>query len=139
MLEVNAKRLTEDAIDLHWREGDAGIDVATPVNIVLQPGKTKIVETGWAFEMQEGWHLLALQKSRHAGKIAIDAPLIDNQYRGQVHLAVRNVSGGLIRFKRGEYLMQLVPYRAPVFNVNEIEVFRIEKTVRGSDAFGSTV
>ena len=124
---IKAKQVRETAFVLKYREGDGGIDVALPYEwseTVSQLGPATImVPLGWAFEMEEGWHLLALQKSRHAGKMLVEAPLIDNSYRGEVHGILTLID--LPSLEAGDYVIQLLPVWSPIPTIEIVEYLSI--------------
>ena len=95
------------------------------------------VDCGWRFELPEGWHLLALQKSRHAGEWIVEAPLIDHAYRGSVHAVLHYLGTDPITMPKGEYVMQLLPVYSPHMDIVEESVDQL--TLRGDGAFGSTM
>ncbi len=126
------------ALPLKRRDGDGGIDVASPQEFVLEPGETIRIDSGWRFQCPEGWHLLAVQKSRHAGVLQVEAPLIDNSYRGSVHIVVTNTDDIPYHIERGDYLMQLVPIFSPFMEIVVDDQLSMTVTERGDGAFGST-
>ena len=131
---IKAMKVNSEARDLKHRDNDAGIDVALVNATMIRRGHSRRIPLGWAFEMPPGWHLLALQKSRHSGKFLIEAPLIDNAYRGEIHACIHALQD--IYLLQGEYVLQLMPVFSPP---NEIEIVtELSDTERGSGGFGST-
>lgn len=134
---VRAKRLHGGAANLRSRPGDGGIDVALEHDLYLPQHETVRIGIGWAFQLEEGWHMLALAKSRHAGQLLVEAPLIDNIYRGEVHACLRNIgTPGKLVIEAGQGCMQLVPFFGGFISI--LEEDELSETVRGSGAFGST-
>ena len=139
MTHIVASKTRPDALPLKRREGDGGIDVASPQDFLLEPGATVRLDSGWRFQCPEGWHLLALQKSRHSGLLQVEAPLIDNAYNGTVHIVVTNTDDIINYIQRGDYLMQLLPVFSPHMDiVIDADNEQMELTDRGDGAFGST-
>ena len=134
---IVAQPTLANPLPLKRREGDGGIDVATPQDYLLKVGKTVSIDSGWRFQCPEGWHLLALQKSRYAGKLQVEAPLIDNAYRGSVHIVVTNTDDIDHYIQRGDYLMQLLPVLSPHMDI-VVEDGQMTLTERGEGGFGST-
>lgn len=138
-MEIKMRQVRDNAFQPKYRDDDGGIDLALPyqwAETVNQVGPGTIqVPLGWAFEMEEGWHLLALQKSRHAGKMMVEAPLIDNAYRGEVHAMLTLID--IPTLEAGDYVMQLLPVWSPTPTITIVE--DLSETERGDGAFGSTV
>lgn len=135
-MEIKMQRTRPEAYVPTRREMDGGFDVRLPFSHIVPANTSMRMPTGLAFEMPEGWHLMALQKSRHYGKILVEAPLVDNGYRGEVHAVVHNLTELDIRFAQGDAVMQLMPVFSPHMAITE--VVDISETARGDGAFGST-
>ena len=131
---IKAMIVNSDAPDLKHRRGDAGIDVRLVSATMIKKGESRRLPLGWAFEMPTDWHLLALQKSRHAGKFLIEAPLIDNAYRGEIHACIHALQD--IYLLQGEEVLQLMPVYSPVQTIRVVK--ELSETERGDGAFGST-
>lgn len=136
-MKIKAMQVRDGAFQLKFRDGDAGIDVALPYGFETeQVGPQTIkIPLGWAFEMEEGWHMLALQKSRHAGRMLVEAPLIDNSYRGEIHALLR--IDMVPELEAGDYVLQLFPVWSLPFTIQVVDA--ISETERGDGAFGSTM
>jgi len=147
---IKARKVRDTALPLKYREGDGGIDVALPawgfpsltgVDSMFPSltGEDSIkIPLGWAFECPPGWHLLALQKSRHAGRFLVEAPLIDNSYRGEIHACLTFLGyDNNIILRPGDYILQLLPVWSPPFIVQETT--QLSETTRGGGNFGSTM
>ncbi len=138
MTNIKAQPTRPDSCPLKRREGDGGIDVGSPQRFWLEPGETVKIDSGWRFELPEGWHLLALQKSRHAGLLQVEAPLIDNSYRGTVHIVVTNTDNFGRAIEKGDNLMQLLPVWSPHMEIVISSDEQMTMTERGEGNFGST-
>lgn len=138
-MEIKAQQVRENSFDLRHREGDGGIDLALPYEwhtSIQQVGPATIrVPLGWAFEMEEGWHLLALQKSRYAGQMLVEAPLIDNSYRGEIHALLTLMD--VPTLEAGDYVVQVLPVWSPTPTLTITDT--LSETERGEGAFGSTL
>jgi len=137
-LHIKATPTLNGAKPLRQREGDGGIDVALPQAIIIPPWRTAKVDTGWSIEMPDDWHLIALQKSRYSGILLVEAPLIDNAYRGSIHALLHNIDGETITLERGDYVMQLLPVYSPFMPIDVVNPNQMTITERGEGAFGST-
>jgi dUTPase len=115
------------------------LDIFTPTNEVIPVGQTLKWSTGLRFQLPEGYHLVALQKSRHTGQLAVHAPLIDFAYRGEVHFCIQNLNDEPLYFHRGDAVMQLLPVFSPHMPMvwDDHQQF-LDITERGAGGFGST-
>ena len=140
---IAVKKLNERAIlPTYGSEYSAGADLyaLTDEEIVFQPGETKLVHTGLAMEIPEGYAGLIYARSGLASKRGL-APankvgVVDADYRGEVMVALHNHSNVEQKIAPKERIAQLVvaPFLKAVFEESET----LSDTVRGSGGFGST-
>ena len=111
-----------------------------PKTISFNPNETKLVHTGIAMEIPDGYVGLIYARSGIATKRGL-APankvgVIDSDYRGEIMVALHNHSNDLQTIASGERIAQIVitPYLA----VNFIEAAELDDTKRGEGGFGST-
>lgn len=123
-------------------EGAAGIDFFIPESMnwesfTLLPGTGINIPSGIKVELAANTCLLAVNKSS-IGKLGlqIGACLIDEDYRGEIHLNVNNISNTPITILRGQKLVQFI--LLPILKASIEEVTELNETKRGSGAFGST-
>ncbi len=122
-------------------EGAAGYDVrSAEASFELGPGEARAVATGFQLELPAGWECQVRPRSGLAlrsGIIVPNAPgTIDPDYRGEVKVILRNLSGEPFRVERGERIAQLVFAR---FEAPELaESDELGETARGAGGFGST-
>jgi dUTP pyrophosphatase len=120
--------------------GDAGFDLVTSEDVVLEAGERRIVPTGLAVAIPPGFAGLVLARSGHAarhGVGVVNAPgLIDSGYRGEIKAILINHGSEAVSFERGERIAQLLI--TPVPTVELIEVPDLDETPRGTAGFGSS-
>jgi dUTP pyrophosphatase len=138
-MELKVKKLREDAkLPLRKREGDAGLDLYSVEEVVLQPGEWKAVPTGVAVEIPKGYFGLIKDRSGLALKYALHclAGVVDENYRGEVKVVLINLGRETVRLEKHTRIAQLliVPY-LPV-EVREVE--ELSETERGEGGFGSS-
>ena len=146
---MNLKVKLSDGATLpkHAKPGDAGLDLTSRELVNIKPGETRIVGTGVAAEIPEGYFGLIAPRSGLAAKCGItmaNTPsVIDSGYRGEIKLALHNIGNKLDRnngigytVQRGERVAQLiiVPYR----ECECVEVEELTETERGDGGFGSS-
>jgi dUTP pyrophosphatase len=122
-------------------EGDAGADLVTAVDLVLEPGERAVVPTGTAIALPPGYAAFVHPRSGLAarcGMALVNAPgTIDAGYRGEIQVIVVNLDPATaVRLSRGDRLAQLVIQR--VERAHFVEVDELPDSVRAEHGFGST-
>ena len=116
---------------------DAGADLMSKEDLEIYPGDQKLVGTGVATKIPEGYAGFVFNRSSQ-GKRGITIPhsvgVIDADYRGEIKVLLKNISEDIYKIKRGDRIAQLVimPVLLPVF------VDAWNDTERGTGGFGST-
>jgi dUTP pyrophosphatase len=122
-------------------DGDAGLDLYSAEDVMLEPGHRVLISTGIALAIPEGYAGFVLPRSGMAlrtGLSLVNTPgLIDSHYRGEIKVVAVNLDPAQpIRIRRGDKIAQLVIER--VERVTISEVADLGATVRGEGGFGST-
>ena len=143
MPTVAVKKLEERAVlPTYGSEYSAGADLyaLTEEELVFAPGETKLVRTGLAMEIPEGYAGLIYARSGLASKRGL-APankvgVVDADYRGEIMVALHNHSNTEQKIAPQERIAQLVitPFLKAEFEERE----SLSDTVRGSGGVGST-
>jgi dUTP pyrophosphatase len=122
--------------------GAAGLDLlaANHATIVLAPLARAIVPTGLAMQLPDGYEAQIRPRSglaARSGVTVINAPgTIDADYRGEVQVALVNLSAEPFSVTRGMRIAQLVV--APIARACLVEVDQLDETARAAGGFGST-
>lgn len=143
VLEVPVLRLDgEMPLPAPAREGDAGFDLRSRVELALDPGGGRaLVPTGIALELPEGTAGLILPRSglalRH-GVSCLNAPgLIDAGYRGEIGVILVNTDPTEpFTVSRGDRIAQLVVVQLPALSFLPVSV--LSESERGAGGFGHT-
>ena len=143
MPKIAVKKLDERAVlPTYGSEFSAGADLyaVCDEDLVFAPNETKLVHTGLAMEIPEGYAGLIYARSGLASKRGL-APankvgVVDSDYRGEIMVALHNHSGVEQRIAPRERIAQLVI--APFLKGEYFEVETLSDTVRGEGGFGST-
>jgi dUTP pyrophosphatase len=121
--------------------GDAGLDLPSRVDIVLEPGRRAMVPTGIAIAIPAGFAGLVLPRSglaaRHGIALVNSPGLIDSGYRGEVTVVMINTD--LVepfQIRRGDRIAQLVIQRIEQVTLSQVQ--DLDDTPRGEGGFGST-
>ncbi|MBE5751768.1 MAG: dUTP diphosphatase [Clostridiales bacterium] len=143
MPKIAVKKLDERAVlPTYGSEFAAGADLyaLTDGEVVFAPNETKLIRTGLAMEIPEGYAGLIYARSGLASKHGL-APankvgVVDADYRGEVMVALHNHSGVEQKIAAGERIAQLVV--APFLKAEYFQAEELSDTVRGVGGFGST-
>ena len=122
-------------------EGDAGLDLRANEDVTLAPHERRLVSTGLAVAIPEGYAGFVQPRSglalREGLSMANTPGLIDSHYRGELKVCAVNLDDERpISISRGERIAQLVIQKVPV--VTLVEVDELDETDRGAGGFGSS-
>lgn len=122
-------------------EGDAGLDLRSNEDVVLAPLERRLVGTGLAVAIPEGYAGFVQPRSgmalRRGLSMANTPGLIDSHYRGELKVCAVNLDLETpISIERGERIAQLVIQRVPAVSLVEVE--DLDETDRGTGGFGSS-
>lgn len=135
------KKLTPTAVEpTRGTPHSAGLDLCADEKALLLSGQVKMVSTGIAVEIPEGYVGLLFVRSS-LGKagvtLANSVGVIDSDYRGEIKFAmIYNSTFGGQYIQHGERIGQMVVVPAPLFEL--VEVDELSDTTRGTGGFGST-
>lgn len=139
---VPIKRL-DQAVELpqYAYEGDAGLDLRASEDVTLAPFERRLIATGLAVAIPEGYAGFVQPRSGLALKqglsMANTPGLIDAHYRGELKICAINLDPRTsIHIHRGDRIAQLVIQKVPV--VKLVEVDELSDTDRGAGGFGSS-
>ncbi|AXH68776.1 deoxyuridine triphosphatase [Streptomyces phage SparkleGoddess] len=140
---VEYKLLSEKAqAPVFMRDGDAGADICTTEAFVLAPGERKMVHTGVAIAVPDGYAAFVHPRSSLAamhGISVVNAPgTIDAGYRGEVCVILINHGDVSMEFSEGQRIAQLVFQRVEHPSFVFVREFTDDRTERGTGGFGST-
>lgn len=121
--------------------GDAGLDLRASESVVLKPLERRLVSTGLAIAIPEGYAGFVQPRSglalRKGLSMANTPGLIDAHYRGELKVCTINLdSQNDIVIERGERIAQLVIQKVPVVTLTEVD--ELDETDRGTGGFGSS-
>ncbi|MBI5742961.1 MAG: dUTP diphosphatase [Elusimicrobia bacterium] len=141
-LEVEIQKLNPEArVPAYAHEGDAGVDLYSAIDHVLQPGARALIPTGVKMAIPHGYEGQVRPKSGLAlkhGLTVLNTPgTVDAPYRGEVGVILINLDPKTTyEVKKGEKVAQMV------FNKVEYAAFKetaeLTATTRGAGGFGST-
>lgn len=122
-------------------EGDAGLDLRANEDVVLQPFERRLISTGLAIAIPDGYAGFIQPRSGLAYKkglsMANTPGLIDAHYRGELKVCAINLDKtNAIHIERRERIAQLVIQEVPVVTLREVA--ELDETDRGAAGFGSS-
>ncbi|MBO0596035.1 dUTP diphosphatase [Nesterenkonia sp. E16_7] len=121
--------------------GDAGADLLTAEDFTLEPGERRLVPTGIALALPQGWVGLVHPRSglavRH-GITVVNAPgTVDAGYRGEIKVCLLNTDRSeTVHFARGDRIAQLLLQKVEQAEFTLVD--DLETSDRGAGGFGST-
>ncbi|MFG1604196.1 dUTP diphosphatase [Actinoplanes sp. NPDC049265] len=136
------RRLDPDLpLPAYAHPGDAGADLVAAEDVVLAPGERRLVPTGVAIALPEGFVGLVHPRSGLAHRLGVtvlNAPgTVDSGYRGEILVNLINHDpAATVEISRGDRIAQLLVQRVEraAFHV----VDELPDTVRGAGGHGST-
>ncbi|MDS2171971.1 MULTISPECIES: dUTP diphosphatase [Actinomycetes] len=141
-IRVPIRRLDPDLpLPGYAHPGDAGADLVSAEDFTLEPGARRLVPTGVAVAIPQGWVGLVHPRSGLAvkhGITLVNTPgTIDAGYRGELKVCLLNTDRSTpVSFRRGDRIAQLVLQR--VDQAEFVPVDQLEDSDRGAGGFGST-
>ncbi len=137
-MKLKVKKMSPDAkLPLYGHKGDAGMDLFSSSEYVLQKGEVYAVPTGVKVEIPVGYVGLIWDKSGVSLKgVHRLAGVVDAGYRGEIKVVMVNLSQDPFVIDKGMKIAQLLIQ--PVVEVEVEEVEDLEDSSRGEGGFGST-
>lgn len=121
--------------------GDAGLDLRSAEDAVLAPHERRLISTGLAIAIPEGYAGFVQPRSGMALKqglsMANTPGLVDSHYRGELKVCAINLDDEKpITINRGDRIAQLVILPVPQVRLQEVD--QLDETDRGTGGFGSS-
>jgi dUTP pyrophosphatase len=116
---------------------DAGADLRSTEKLEIYPGETKLIDSGVAVKIPQGYGGFVFNRSGQGlkGIIVVNGVgVIDSDYRGNIKIPLKNISENIYKIEVGDRIAQLV--LMPVILCNFIDSWN--DTERGAGGFGST-
>ena len=140
---LKVKKIKQDAtIPTKAHENDAGFDLYalnTQGDNTDLPTPIRIINTGIAMEIPEGYFGLIKPRSGLSAKEGIDvlAGVVDSGYRGEIKVVLQSSNARGIRvIARGEKIAQIIILPLPQVKLEIVE--ELEESERGEKGFGSS-
>ncbi len=136
---LKLKRLDPKAIlPARGSASAAGLDLHSIEKVNLQPQERKLVRTGLAVAIPEGYYGRIAPRSGLATKSGVDvlAGVIDADYRGEIQCLLHNTGKEPIELPAQAKVCQLIIEK--IITPTPVWADELPDTVRGDAGFGST-
>jgi len=122
--------------------GSVGYDIAACLDgdAVIAPGETRMIGSGIAIALEPGYAAFLYARSglgiKHGIVPANCVGVIDSDYRGEVIVGLRNMSGEAFTVCDGDRIAQMVICKCELPEILTCD--DLDETQRGAGGFGST-
>ena len=140
MIQVAIVNKSPHALPAYQTAGSGGMDLRAwlPEPVTLQPMERKLIPTGLYIALPTGYEAQIRPRSGLAikrGLTIINSPgTIDSDYRGEVMVAMVNLSGEAQEINDGERIAQIIVSKYEQIAWESVE--QLEETARGAGGFG---
>ncbi|HAV11194.1 MAG TPA: dUTP diphosphatase [Candidatus Moranbacteria bacterium] len=138
-MEIKIKKLNPEAkIPQFALKGDVGMDLYSAEEVVIRPGERISCKTGIAMKIPDGYAALIWDKSGPSHKFGIKTlgGVFDSNYTGEYMIGLVNLGKEDYKIEKGQKIAQVLFQKIEIPEI--LEVDELEKTNRGTGAFGST-
>ena len=141
-MQIKIINQSDNPLPSYQTTGAAGMDICayTPVDIVLLPHDRKQIPTGLFIELPDGYEAQIRPRSGLAFKQGITLPnspaTIDSDYRGEIKVALINLSTQSYTVRSGDRIAQMVIARYE--KATWLATDSLSETERGTGGFGHT-
>jgi dUTP pyrophosphatase len=145
-MKIKITRVDSQSTDIplpqYVTPGAAGMDLcaAVPRKIVVQPGGTVLVPTGFSIELPSGFEAQIRPRSglaiNHNVGLLNSPGTIDSDYRGEIKVVLTNFGRKNFIVRRGDRIAQMIVSKYVL--VNWMEARKLKRSKRGKGGFGHT-
>tara|TARA_Y100000361_G_scaffold121093_1_gene112911 strand:+ start:467 stop:994 length:528 start_codon:yes stop_codon:yes gene_type:complete len=136
---LNVKKLHENAtVPTKANRSDAGYDLYALEGAIIDKHCHKLIKTGIAMEIPDGYVGLIWPRSGLSYKHGLDvfAGVIDSSYRGDIGVILYNSQYSNYNLEKGDRIAQILFQKVEDFDLNLVE--NLDDTKRGTGGFGSS-
>jgi dUTP pyrophosphatase len=142
---LNYTKVDINATDLKKNDEDAGYDLTTIEEGIINPKESKCLRTGIKIQLPNKSSDMFNYYGRIASRsglalknnIEVGAGVIDNGYRGEIKVILRNHGEEPFNYKIGDRIAQLIITPYATLNPNLLETI-IDDSIRSEKGFGSS-
>jgi len=141
-MQIRIINRSNNPLPAYETAGSAGMDLRayTEADILVKPMERKLIPTGLFIELPDGYEAQIRPRSGMAFRHGITLPntpaTIDSDYRGEIKVAVINLSNEDFVIKSGDRIAQMViaRYEKATWDLTD----SLTETKRGEGGFGHT-
>jgi dUTP pyrophosphatase len=141
-MQIRIINQSNNPLPTYETAGSAGMDIRAYLeeDVTLKPQERKLVPTGLFIELPDGYEAQLRPRSGMAFKHGITLPntpaTIDSDYRGEIKIALINLSQEDFRICNGDRIAQMViaKYEKSIWSLTD----SLTETKRGKGGFGHT-
>jgi dUTP pyrophosphatase len=140
-LKILFKKTNKKAIiPTYAKIGDCCCDLYSVEDVTITPGQRKLIDTGIAIELPQGFEAQVRPRSGNAwkqGVTVLNTPgTIDEGFRNSLKVILINLGNDYFAIKKGDRIAQMK--FSPVYKGHFVEVGELSKSERGINGCGST-
>lgn len=138
-MQIKIKKVNDGAtLPNYAYNGDAGADLFSCEETIINPGKRVVVNTGVAMAIPDGYVGVIWDKSGLAVKHGIHtmAGVIDSNYRGEIKIVLKNLGDEDFVVNKGMKIAQILIKKVEMPEFLEVE--ELNESDRGEQGFGSS-
>lgn len=140
-MKLLIEKIDESAVvPFYAHKGDAGLDLFSIEEVVINPGERKLIHTGIKIGLPENTEAQIRPRSGLAlkhGITVLNTPgTIDEGYRGEIGIILINLGEESFKVEKKMKIAQMVI--KPVLHMDIEEVKQLSDSERGEGGFGST-
>lgn len=139
--DLKIKKLSESAVVPEYKtDGASGMDLSSTERVTLMPFERKLVPTGLAIQLEQGFEAQLRPRSgtsiKHGLTLINCVGTIDSDYTGEIFIPMINLSSTPYTIEIGERVAQMVISSYTSVGIKIVD--ELDETERGSGGFGST-
>lgn len=139
--DLKIKKLSESAVIPEYKtDGASGMDLSSTERVTLMPFERKLVPTGLAIQLEQGFEAQLRPRSgtsiKHGLTLINCVGTIDSDYTGEIFIPMINLSSTPYTIEIGERVAQMVISSYTSVGIKIVD--ELDETERGSGGFGST-
>jgi dUTP pyrophosphatase len=137
---VEIKKL-DKSVDIpdRSRVTDAGYDVRSNENLIIEPGQRRDVDTGLVVVASYGYYMTIEGRSGMFSKGVVPLRgIIDAGYTGTLKIMMTNISDCSYEIKKGDRIAQICFHKIRCVDFCEVNEISDDYNIRGQSGFGSS-
>lgn len=136
-VKIKVQRIENANMPSYSYEGDAGLDLFSSSDYLINPMENKLISTGIMLEIPNGYVGLIWDRSSLAvASLHSLAGVIDSHYRGEIKIVLFNLGKQPFKISKGMRIAQMLIQ--PIAHAKLVESQSLGETKRSAKGFGSS-